>query len=64
MQFTSQETDLLKLAITRMIEINNYQYGEMCCNIIVGTTDRSEDLQKLLAKVEASDPMELIDPFI
>lgn len=64
MQFTQPETDLLKLCIAKMLEVNNLQHGEMCCNILLGTTDRSEELQKLLAKIDAFGPLELIDPFI
>ncbi len=64
MQFSTQETELLRLCITKMIEVNNLNHGEMCCNILLGTTDRSEDLQKLLAKIEAFGPMEIIDPYI
>lgn len=54
MQFTPAETTLLKEIITKMIAINNHEHGEICCNLILGPADRSEELQKLLAKVEAT----------
>lgn len=60
MQFTPQEKELLTLCLQRMIEVNNHHHGEMCCNILLGPADRSEELQKLLAKITAGGPMELI----
>jgi hypothetical protein len=60
MQFTPQEIELLKMCITKMLEVNNLQYGEMCCNILLGTTDRSEELQKLLTKISTENELEIL----
>lgn len=64
MQLTPTEIELLKLCITKMLEVNNHAHGEMCCNILLGTSDRSEELQKLLAKVENIGPAHITDPLI
>ena len=51
MQFTPQEKELLLMCITKMLAINNHEHGEICCNLILGVQDRSEELLKLKEKV-------------
>lgn len=66
MQFTTPEIELLKMCIAKMLEINNHKHGELTCNIILGTTDRSEDLNKLLGKVKLMEleALNTTDPLI
>jgi hypothetical protein len=66
MQFTTAEIELLKTCIGKMLEINNHQHGELTCNRIIGTTDLSEDLQKLRGKVELMQlsAIHTLDPLV
>jgi hypothetical protein len=48
---TKSELDTIRFCVSKMLEVNKLQHGEICASILTGDYDRTEEFEKVLAKL-------------
>ena len=51
LDFTNIELDTIRFCVSKMLEVNKLEHGEMCASILTGDYDRTEEFQRVLTKL-------------
>jgi hypothetical protein len=45
------ELDTIRFCVSKMLEVNKLEHGEICASILTGAYDRTEEFQRVLTKL-------------
>jgi hypothetical protein len=48
---TNGELETIRFCVSKMLEVNKLEHGEMCASILTGAYDRTEEFQRVLTKL-------------
>lgn len=49
--FSNDELETIRFCVSKMLEVNKLQHGEMCAQILTGNYDRTEEFENVLIKI-------------
>jgi hypothetical protein len=47
----TSEIETIRFCVSKMLEVNKLEHGEICASILTGAYDRTEEFQRVLTKL-------------
>jgi hypothetical protein len=48
---TKGELETIRFCVSKMLEVNKLEHGEICASILTGDYDRTEEFERVLTKL-------------
>ena len=49
--FMTDELETIRFCVSKMLEVNKLEHGEICASILTGDYDRTEEFERVLTKL-------------